>query len=33
MTKRFILVHGRGFKPEKQELERTWVEAIADWLG
>jgi len=29
MTKRIILVHGRGFKPDKGELERIWSEAIA----
>jgi hypothetical protein len=32
MAKRIILVHGRGFKPEKAVFERTWVEAIAHGL-
>ena len=32
MAKRIILVHGRGFKPEKDVFERTWVEAIAHGL-
>ena len=32
MAKRCILVHGRGFKPEKEVFERTWAEAIAHGL-
>ena len=32
MAKRFILVHGRGFKPEREVFERTWAEAIAHGL-
>lgn len=32
MAKRFILVHDRGFKPEKEAFERIWSEAIAHGL-
>jgi hypothetical protein len=32
MAKRFILVHGRGFKPEREVFERTWSEAISHGL-
>ena len=32
MAKRIILVHGRGFKPEKEAFERAWVEAVAHGL-
>ena len=32
MAKRIILVHGRGFKPDKAVLERTWAAAITHGL-
>ena len=32
MAKQFILVHGRGFKPEREVFEWTWAEAIAHGL-
>lgn len=32
MAKRIILVHGRGFKPEKALFEQIWLEAIARGL-
>ncbi|MBW2542939.1 MAG: hypothetical protein JRF15_12700 [Deltaproteobacteria bacterium] len=28
MTRRIIMVHGRGFKPDRESLEQLWVEAI-----
>jgi hypothetical protein len=33
MTKRIILVHGRGFKPERVLFEETWIEAVSHGLA
>jgi len=32
MARRIIMVHGRDFKPGKEVLEQTWVEAVAHGL-